>query len=397
MNIIPLKFWRPASDSAAEQLSCPPYDVISTAEARRLAEGNAVSFLHVIRPEIGFREGMNEHHPSVYDAGASALRRLMASRHLVQDETPSLYVYQLEMGGIRSTGVFGGVRTHDYDSGTIVKHENTRPDKEDDRTRHIVAQRAHAEPVMLVHPSNAAIASLLNSITTEPPLLEVIADGVAHRLWNVEHFRELTDAFASVSRFYVADGHHRCAAAARASVQLEEECPGSGVFPAAVFPSDQMQLMAYNRVILDVEDGSLDAIFSASDVVSEGCDVPDRKGDVCVYQRGVWKTIRLADAETGTGPVDRLDVQRLHDQILAPILRIGDPRTDPNISFVGGIRGPDELRKLVDNGRARVAFSMYPTSVQELMEVSDAGLLMPPKSTWFEPKLRSGLLVNVFC
>jgi len=158
----------------------------------------------------------------------------------------------------------------------------------------------------------------------------------------------------------------------------------------------QLMLMAYNRVVLETDDDSLDAIFTASRVVDEGRDVPDKKGDVCVYQRGKWKTIRLADAETGAGPVDRLDVQRLHDQILEPILRVGDPRTDPNISFVGGIRGPEELRKLVDRGFARVAFSMYPTSVHELMEVSDAGLLMPPKSTWFEPKLRSGLLVNVF-
>lgn len=396
MHIIALKAWRPASSEAAARIACPPYDVISTHEARALATENPLSYLNIIRPEIGFPDEIDEYDRSVYDAGAAALRALMSREVFVQERNASFYVYQLDMNGRTSTGLFTGVQTSDYLGNKIIRHENTRPDKEDDRTRHIISQRAHAEPVMLIHSDNAEIDRFLQDVTRDPCILEVNQDGVFHRIWVVDGNPWVNRLYAELTAFYVADGHHRCAAAARAAAQLEHEFPASCVFPAAIFGSSQMQVMAYNRVIYNADEAVVQQWLKHAHVVATDESVPPKAGQVCVYTTHGWQTLELDLPSSEANVADKLDVQRLQDQVLAPVFGIVDPRTDPNIAFVGGIRGTNELQRLVDEGLASLAFSMFPTSVDELIAVSDAGLLMPPKSTWFEPKLRSGLLVHVF-
>jgi uncharacterized protein (DUF1015 family) len=339
---------------------------------------------------------MNEYHDSVYDAGAQALRLLMAWDGFIQEEEASYYIYQLEMGGRTSTGLFTGVRAVDYRKNKIIRHENTRPDKEDDRTRHIVSQRAHAEPVMLLHPDNVEIDHFLQDAIREPALLEVQQDGITHRIWVVKEKQELGSLYQNIPAFYLADGHHRCAAAARAADQLEQEYPAAKVLPAVVFGSTQMNLMAYNRVVYKADAGIVGHWLKQASIIETGNDKPTHSGCVSLYTTGQWHTIVLDAASPESNAAEKLDVQRLQDQVLGPVFGIQDPRTDGNIGFVGGIRGTEELKRLVDEGKAAIAFSMHPTSAEELIQVSDAGLLMPPKSTWFEPKLRSGLLVHVF-
>jgi uncharacterized protein (DUF1015 family) len=402
MKIVPFRARRPVSSEAASLVSCPPYDVISTDEARALAGGREQSFLNVIRPEIGFPQGQQLYADEVYEKGRVNLNRLINSDVFTQEESDSLYVYRLTMLGKASTGVFTCVRVSDYESGRILKHELTRPDKEDDRTRHILTQQAHAEPVMLVHQKSEALMALLESAIQGNPLLDITTDdGVGHTIWRVLEIAVFLEAYAEIPQFYVADGHHRCAAAWRAA-QTGGHTGSDGlagtasVFPAVLFPDGQMDIMAYNRVVFKCSEDNLSKIWSQFEVTGAGQKNPSQKGDVCVYTRDGWRTIRLREVANEASPVEKLDAGRLQTQLLGPILGIDDPRTSSNIAFIGGIRGADELERYVDSGKAVIAFSMYPTSVQELMDVSDAGLLMPPKSTWFEPKLRSGLLVHTF-
>lgn len=396
MKIYPFKAFKPVSSKAACKTSCPPYDVISTREASQLAEGNPDSFLNVIRPEIAFNDSTQIHDDAVYERGATELGRLLQSQQFIQDTDASIYVYRMEVQGVGSSGIFTCVGVDDYDNNSILKHELTRPDKEDDRTRHIVEQQAHAEPVMLLHESDDNVRRLIASTIHENALIDFMAeDGVRHQIWKVENAGNAVSVFSRIRRFYVADGHHRCAAASRAAKQVPETGE-SQVFPAAIFSSEEMNLMAYNRVVLNASEAQINRLFEDFDVLSEGSVVPDKKGSVCIYASGKWRTIQLRSALGKATPVDKLDAQRLQTQILSPVFGIEDPRTDQNIRFVGGIRGTEELEKMVDSGKASLAFSMYPTSIQELMAVSDAGLLMPPKSTWFEPKLRSGLLIHTF-
>lgn len=400
----PFRALRPEPAQAAE-VACVPYDVIDTAEARALAEGKPLSFLHVIRPEIDLPEGTDEHDDAVYAKGAENLERYAAGAHSVQEAEPSLYVYRLIMNGRAQTGIFGCVSVAEYDDDTILKHEKTRPDKEDDRLRHILTQRAHAEPVMLTYRDDDTIDQIVMSETANPPLYDFTApDGVQHTIWKVTSTIELVEAFARVERLYVADGHHRCKAASRAAEVLRAEEGGGeeaeyAYFPAVLFPMGQMQILPYYRIIrrlpVPAEEllDRLERTFTLRRNAGE--DTPGRKGEVGLYVAGQWHTLVLPPTERD-GVVDTLDVARLAEHVLEPILGIQDPRTDKNIDFVGGIRGTKELERLVDAGRAELAISMYPTSIEELVAVSDAGLLMPPKSTWFEPKLRSGLLVHLF-
>ena len=395
MKIYPFKAFRPVSSEVASKTSCPPYDVISTREASELAKGNPDSFLNVIRPEIAFNDSTNVYDDSVYKRGATELGRLLQSNLFDQDEDPSVYVYRMEVQGVGSSGIFTCVGVDDYDNNRILKHELTRPDKEDDRTRHLVEQQGHAEPVMLLHESDDTVRRLIASTIREEALTDFTAeDGVRHQIWRIENTGNAVSVFSRIRRFYVADGHHRCAAASRAAKQVASG--ESNVFPAAIFSSDEMNLMAYNRVVLKASEADINRLFEDFDVLSEGSAVPDKKGDVSIYSSGKWRTIQLRPASEKVTPVDKLDAQRLQTQILSVIFGIEDPRTDQNIRFVGGIRGTEELEKMVDSGKAALAFSMHPTSIKELMAVSDAGLLMPPKSTWFEPKLRSGLLIHMF-
>ena len=397
-SVRPFRALRPAPEHA-EHVASVPYDVVSVDEARALAAGNDRSFLHVVRPEIDLPEGTDEHADEVYAQGARALRELAESGAFVRDEAPRLYVYRLVMNGRAQTGIVGLVSAQDYDDGVILKHENTRPDKEDDRTRHVLAQQAHAEPVMLTYRGDDAIDDAVARATEGEPLYDFRAkDYVQHTVWAIDEPAPLAEAFAGVGALYVADGHHRSAAAARAA--RESDADEAGHFLAVLFPYEDMEIMAYNRVVKDLPVGKgkfLDQLRRRFEVEEALFPEPDEYGTVAFYL-GMdigWQTLVLPETERG-GVADTLDVARLAEFVLEPMLGIADPRTDENIAFVGGIRGTEELERLVDSGEADAAFSMVPTSPDELLDVSDAGELMPPKSTWFEPKLRSGLLVHTF-
>lgn len=402
-HLHPFRALRP-TPSMVEEVACVPYDVINTQEARRLAEGKPWSFLHVIRPEIDLPEGTDEHDDAVYAKGAENLEAFRRSEHAVVEDVPSIYVYRLVMDGRAQTGIFGCVSVADYDEDRILKHEKTRSAKEEDRTRHILAQRAHAEPVMLTYRAVREIDELVARIVQTQPIYDVtFEDGVRHVLWRAADADRLVSLFADVDRLYVADGHHRCKAASRAAAELRSQNGGKDrefeFFPAVLFPMEQMRILPYNRIVrmLPVTpEAFLDRLKERFDVDERsGESRPKERGTVCFYLDGAWHTLRLPETE-GDSIADDLDVARLSEFILGPELGITDPRRDPNIDFVGGIRGIEELERLVDAGEAELAFSMYPTTIDELVAVSDAGLLMPPKSTWFEPKLRSGLLVHLF-
>jgi uncharacterized protein (DUF1015 family) len=390
-----------------EDIASVPYDVINTEEARAMAAGVPTSFLHVIRPEIDLPEGTDEHDDAVYGQGAENMEAFVSAPYTRQEATPSLYVYRLVMNGREQTGLFSCVSVAEYDKGTIVKHEKTRPVKETDRTRHILMQQAHAEPVMLTYRDEDAVHALVAQVQETDPLYDLEADdGVRHTIWRVDEPEAFVDAFRAVYRLYIADGHHRCKAASRAADVLREEVeqvPSTGLpefefFPAVLFPMSHMHIMAYNRVVLDLPEPPTafrETLQQRFDLVPVADPVPDEKGTVCLYLDDEWLSMRLPEA-TGERAVDQLDVARLSEAILEPLLDITDPRRDPNIDFVGGIRGTDALEHRVDEGNAQLAVSMYPTAIEELLAVSDEGSLMPPKSTWFEPKLRSGLLVHDF-
>ena len=393
---------RPAPD-LAERVASVPYDVISTPEAVELAEGNDVSFLHVVRPEIDLPEGTDEHADAVYAQGAEALGRFVSDGTLVLDEAPGLYVYRLIMNGREQTGIVGLVSTADYDSGAILKHEDTRPDKEDDRTRHLLAQRAHAEPVMLTYRAHETIDDAVAEAVEGEPVYDFRAkDYVQHTVWRLPDADAVVAAFDELDALYVADGHHRSAAASRAARQLaddgDEAAERAAHFLAVLFPMEDMEILPYNRVVKELPVGKgkfLEQLRRKFEIEEALFAEPEDPGTVAFYlgEDFGWQTLVLPDTNRDR-VADTLDVARLAEFVLEPMLNITDPRTDANIGFVGGIRGTDELERLVDGGEAEIAFSMYPTAPEDLLDVSDAGERMPPKSTWFEPKLRSGLLVH---
>jgi uncharacterized protein (DUF1015 family) len=397
--IHPFNALRPKKD-LYRKVTSVPYDVIDSDEARALAEDLPYSFLHVIRPEIDFGADVDIHDDRIYEKGASNLNKLIEDGVFELEGESCVYVYRLEMLGQTQTGVFTCVSVDEYDQGLIRKHEMTRPDKEDDRTRHILTQKAHAEPVMLAHQPDRQVAGLIHECTAETPIYDFTTeDGVKHTIWKSDHTEEWVLAFKRIEMFYVADGHHRCKAASRAAEELrkdQDEIGEAAYFPAVLFSTDQMQIMAYNRAVFHVEDAQLEKFLDDFEALDYDAEFPTSKGKVCVYVDGKWHTIRLQLPTTRHDAVENLDASQLQKQILERYFGIGDPRTDKNISFIGGIRGTAELKKIVDSGRARIAFSMYPTSIDELIEVSDQNKLMPPKSTWFEPKLRSGFLVHCF-
>ncbi len=398
-SVRPFRAFRPVPDHA-ENVASVPYDVVSTAEARELAAGNEHSFLHVVRPEIDLPEGTDEHADAVYQKGAENLRALLASDAFVQEDEPRLYVYRLVMNGREQTGIVGLVSTEEYDADVILKHENTRPDKEDDRTRHIVTQRAHAEPVMLTYRGHDAIDEAVAEAMEAEPLYDFRAkDYVQHTVWALPDPEAAAEAFGEVDVLYVADGHHRSAAAARAARQLADD-EEAAHFLAVLFPMEEMEILPYNRIVRELPVGRgkfLEQLRRKFDVEEALFPEPDDYGVVAFYL-GLdygWHTLVLPETQRD-GVADTLDVARLNEFVLEPMLGITDPRTDENVGFVGGIRGAEELERIVNMGEAEIAFSMFPTSPEELLDVSDAGELMPPKSTWFEPKLRSGLLVHRF-
>lgn len=394
------KAWRPKPESAKNIISVP-YDVINTEEARELAQNKPASFLHVIRPEIDLPESMDIHADEVYQKGAENLSKLLNSEHFVQEEKDALYIYKLNWRGRSQSGVFGCVSVDEYDNEIILKHELTRPDKEDDRTKHIVTQQAHAEPVMITFDDTAGISEMMEAICKDEPLYQITIEDVEHLIWKVDNSSEFDDAFSKIKNLYIADGHHRCASASRTAAQMKESNPNHtgeeeyNYFPAVVFPMQQMEILSYNRIVYSTPDNFLSTLKDKFELTQTTNPEPENKGDICVYLDGAWYSLSLPESNK-SDVASSLDVARLQEHLLEPLLGISDQRTDKNLFFVGGIRGTNELEKLVNSGKADMAISMYPTNIRELVDVSDAGLLMPPKSTWFEPKLRSGFLIHTF-
>jgi uncharacterized protein (DUF1015 family) len=402
----PFAAYRPPPADAV-RVASPPYDVINTAEARALAAGNPASFLHVSRPEIDLPDGTDEHADAVYAQGAENLRALVESRALVADPEPHLYLYAQKMGDHRQIGVVGCASVAEYVADVIKKHEKTRADKEDDRTRHIEELGAHDEPVFLTYRADAEIDRQVKEGTLSAPVYDfTTADGVEHKLWVLgrEATRALAERFEGVPTLYVADGHHRSAAAARVHEKLKGDGGDHDAFLAVVFPHDQMKILPYNRVVRDLQGRTPEALLAR---LRETLDVEPAEGGAAaaptapkqfgVYLGGRWYRASVRPGSyDAKDPVAALDCSICQDQILGPVFGVTDPRRDKHVDFVGGIRGIAELEKRVDGGGFTVAIHLYPTQIQELFAVSDAGLLMPPKSTWFEPKLRSGLFVHTF-
>jgi uncharacterized protein (DUF1015 family) len=392
--------------AAAAAIAAVPYDVVSVDEARALAANNPLSFLRVSRPELELPPGTNPYSDAVYDLAVLNFEKLRASS-LELDDTPMLYVYRLRHGGYEQTGIAGCFSLDEYDNGTIKKHERTRPDKENDRTRHMMALGAQTGPVFMLYRLTAAIDAIADRTAAEEPLYDFAAnDGVHHTIWQVSRTDriDLAAAFGRVPALYIADGHHRAASAARARdafrrAGTERPSLGDGAdyhtLLAVAFPDNQVRILPYNRVVRDLgpltPGAFLDAVGQRFTVES-GPAEPARRGDIAMYFQGRWSTLRSRSNPRHGDTIAALDVSVLQDQLLGPVLGIADVTTDKRIDFVGGARGIGELERLIGAGKAVVAFSMYPVSVADLMSVSDAGAIMPPKSTWFEPKLRDGLL-----
>ena len=397
--IRPFRAVRP-DPSIAPDVAAVPYDVVDTEEARALSRGNPASFLHISRAEIDLPAGTDPHADIVYRAAADRYRSLKRDAPLVQENEPALYVYRLHADGHNQTGVAACFSLDEYDRDIIRKHERTRKDKEDDRTRHIIELRAQTGPVFLAHRPHMPIDDLVRRVQSDEPLIDFTApDGVRHSIWRAA--TQLTpafaDAFRAVDALYIADGHHRAASAARARAELSDS-DEARYFLAVAFPSDQLRILSYNRAVRDLKGMTPEqflADVASALTMSRGAAMPAAKGNVSMYVGGEWYSVDLGRARVpGASAIDALDANVLQERLLKPILGIQDVRTDARIEYIGGARGTQALEQMVDSGRVAVAFSMYPVSITDLMEVSDAGEIMPPKSTWFEPKLRDGLLIH---
>ena len=399
--IRPFRALRPARETAAA-VSSVPYDVVNTDEARQLAAGNPLSFLHVTRSEIDLPPSTDPYAPQVYARAKAQFASLRASAPLVTEDEPSLYFYRLRMGGHEQTGVAGCFSLDEYDRDQIKKHERTRRDKEDDRTRHIVSLRAQTGVVFLTYKASEAVDRLSRAVTADAPIYDFRADdGVHHTIWTVpeREAKAVVDAFAGIPALYIADGHHRAASAARARTELGGGRDAeAGCFIAVAFPDNQMKILPYNRIVKDLAGRSAAQFLEALRAgvpVRDGSATPAGKGEVAMYLDGTWYAIDLSKAEPAdSSRASGLDVALLQHHVLEPLLSIGDVRTDKRIDFIGGARGTAALEAAVNGGRAAVAFSMHPVTIDDLMAISDEGGIMPPKSTWFEPKLRDGLLIH---
>jgi uncharacterized protein (DUF1015 family) len=403
--IRPFRALRPPAERA-QAVASVPYDVVNTEEARVLAEGNPLSFLHVSRPEIDLPAGTDLYSDAVYRKAVDNFEQLTATCPLEKEAEPSLYLYRLIMGQHQQIGVVAVCSIDEYDNDTIRKHERTRRDKEDDRTRHMIMLRAQTGPVFLTYRTRPEIDEQVSAAITAEPLFDITADdGVQHTIWRLTQTDALVNSFASVPLLYIADGHHRAASASRARGELREQSfshtgkEDYNYFLTVIFPDSQVQILAYNRVVRDLnglsKDEFLEALKRQFTVTENANPEPPERGRWSMYLDGQWYGLALSPAATlPSGTVGMLDVSVLQDRLLDPVLGIKDVRTDKRIDFVGGLRGTKELERLVNEGKAAVAFSLFPTTVAELLMVSDANEIMPPKSTWFEPKLRDGLLIH---
>ena len=401
-KIRPFRALRPQPALAA-QIAAVPYDVVNTEEARALAAGNPLSFLHVSRSEIDLPADTNPYSDAVYRAAAERFAALRAS--MVEEAGPALYFYKLRMGAHEQTGLAACYSVDEYDAGLVKKHEKTRRDKEDDRTRHITELRAQTGPVFLTYHASAEVDAVAAKVAATAPLYDLVApDGISHTVWKVtgDDLAAVVAAFGKLPALYIADGHHRAASAARVRKTLAPQPGMDGVveadwFLAVAFPDNQTQVLPYNRTVKDLAgltpEAFLEAVRRVFTVHDGGPASPAKKGDCAMYLAGRWYTLDIG-AKAGADVISRLDVSILQDHLLGPVLNIKDVRTDKRIDFVGGIRGTGELERLVDGGKAAVAFSLFPVSVSDLMGIADAGEIMPPKSTWFEPKLRDALLIH---
>jgi uncharacterized protein (DUF1015 family) len=390
----------------AGSVAAVPYDTVNSAEAAELAKGNRRSFLHVSRSEIDFPSGTDPYSDAVYARAAENLKSFQEKRILIRERSPHLYVYQQKMGEHVQSSVVACCNVEDYEKNVILKHEKTRRDKEDDRARHIKTLRTHTGPVFITYRDVPAIDAIVAKTQLRKPLFDFTApDGIQHKVWRALSAKRLANLFAKVPVCYIADGHHRAAASARVAAELRAENPNHtgqeeyNWFLAALFPAGQLQILPYNRCVSDLngmtEPEFLAAVRTQFDVKDGAEPAPSAPQHVSMYLAGKWYCLSWSGADS-TDAISALDVSVLQSRLLDRVLGIKDPRTDKRIDFIGGIRGANELVRLVDSGRAAVAFSMYPVSVRQVMAVADSGAIMPPKSTWFEPKLRSGLLVHTF-
>ena len=399
----PFRALRPAPE-AAVRVAAPPYDVIDTREARALAKGNPDSYLHVSRPEIDLPEGTDEHSDAVYAQGARNLADFVARGVLREDPAPRFYVYAQRMGEHRQTGLVCCASVEEYEKDLIKKHEKTRADKEDDRTRHVDEMGAHDEPVFLTYRAEREIDAAIEQVKRGAPEYDLTTkDGVHHQLWVVPEGAggRIEALFRRVPALYVADGHHRSAAAARVHAKRRGQPGEHGAFLAVVFPHDQMQILAYNRLVRDRRGRSPEALLEelrrVMEVAPADGPAPEAPLSFGVLAAGRWWRARARPGTFDAGdPVASLDCSIVQDRVLGPIFGIEDPRRDKDVDFVGGIRGAAELERRVREEGWSMALHLFPTRIEQLLAVSDAGLLMPPKSTWFEPKLRSGLFAHRF-
>lgn len=407
MSLIrPFPALRPAPGRAAEVVA-PPYDVLSTDEARVRAKGKPYSFLHISKPEIDLPEGTDPYAPEVYAKAAENLRAMIASGVLKQDETAYYYVYRIRMGEHVQTGIVAAASVADYDTNRIRKHEFTRPDKEDDRVRQIDATNAQTGPVLLAYPDQPEVDAILAKTAQGTPDADAVADdGVRHTLWGMRDASDIariTSLFDAMHALYIADGHHRSASASRICASRKAANPGHtgsepyNAFLSVIFPAHEMRILDYNRVIKDLnglsEETLLEKFCTSFEVTpSSGAVKPARPGQFGLFIGGRWYQLAIKpELIPANDPVGRLDVSLLQNNLIAPILGITDPRRDKRIDFVGGIRGLAELEKRVNSGEMALALSLHPTRMEDLMAVADANEVMPPKSTWFEPKLADGM------
>lgn len=393
-----------------EKVASFPYDVLNSAEAKEIAKDNPYSFLHVVKPEIDLPEGTNLYSEEVYAKAKANIEKFIKEETLIQEDTEKLYIYRQTMDGREQYGIVGCASAADYDNDIIKKHEHTRKVKEEDRIKHVDTTNVNAGPIFLTYRQKASINEIVANVVKTTPVYDFTStDGIGHTVWIIEDddaSQKLIEEFANIDYLYVADGHHRSASASIVAKRRKEANPNHkgdeeyNFFLAVYFPDEQLHIMDYNRVLKSLNGHSeeelfakLENVFTVKKIGTENYK-PQKKSEIGMYYAKNWYCLTVKDEFASTDPVNGLDIAILQNNILDPFFDIKDPRTSNDIDFIGGIRGLNELVKLVDSDKFKVAFAMYPTSIEELMNIADADKVMPPKSTWFEPKLRSGLLVH---